>query len=39
VSKLEDRLKVSKTEAENAKRELRNEQDGRAILDKKNKGE
>ena len=39
VSKLEDRLKVSKTDAENAKRELRNEQDGRAILDKKIKGE
>ncbi|XP_045190881.2 myosin-10-like [Mercenaria mercenaria] len=35
VQKLEERINVSKVEAENAKRELRNEQDGRKIVEKK----
>lgn len=38
VSKLEDRLKVSRVETENAKRELKDEQEGRKVVDKKIKG-
>lgn len=37
VSKLEERLQVAKVETENAKRELKNEQDGRKVVDKKMK--
>lgn len=35
MSKLEEKLKISKAEAENAKRDLKNEREGRAIIDKK----
>lgn len=35
VQKLEERMKVAKVETENAKRELKNEQEGRKVVDKK----
>jgi len=34
VSRLEERVNVCKGEAENAKRDLKNEQEGRTIVDK-----
>ena len=35
VNKLEEKLKISKTDSENARRELKNELEGRKIVDRK----
>jgi septal ring factor EnvC (AmiA/AmiB activator) len=35
VNKLEEKLKIARTDAENAKRELKNELEGRRIVDRK----